>query len=283
VISKSFAAPACKAALAAVILSASASYGAVAQTVSLPPADEQFDYQLGGPYTPARNVGIVVRDRTAAPALGKYNICYVNAFQSQPGDAKWWTAAHPDLLVAVNGKMLVDQDWPGEYLFDTSTAEKRTALMAIVGPWIDACASDGFKAVEADNLDTWTRSRSILTQDSNIEFAKLLVERSHRAGLAIGQKNASEIAPRGKEIGFDFAVAEECHIWSECEAYMAAYGPRVYEVEYSDSQKDGKDNAIKAIDSYNAACKRRGSRISIIFRDRGVVPEGTPGYQYRAC
>jgi hypothetical protein len=272
-----------RAALAVLISAVAVSNGVLANTVLLPPANGQFDYQLGGPYTPADSVEIVVRDRTAQPAHGKYNICYVNAFQSQPGDAHWWTAAHPDLLVTVDGKMLADQNWPGEYIFDISTAEKRTALMAIVGPWIDGCARNGFKAVEADNLDSWTRSGSVLTQDSNIAFAKLLVERSHRAGLAIGQKNASTIAPQGKAIGFDFAVAEECQIWSECEAYMAVYGGRVYEVEYGDAQTDAKGKAVDPVASYLTACRKRGSRIAIIFRDRGVVPKGSADYHYRAC
>ncbi|MBS1165775.1 MAG: secreted protein [Proteobacteria bacterium] len=47
---------------------------AAARDVSLPPANQQFDYQLGGVYTPTSSVGIVVRDRLASPAAGKYNI-----------------------------------------------------------------------------------------------------------------------------------------------------------------------------------------------------------------
>lgn len=60
------------------------------RAVTLPPANGKFDYQLGGAYTPASGTTTVVRDRTASPAAGLYNICYVNGFQTQAVDADWW-------------------------------------------------------------------------------------------------------------------------------------------------------------------------------------------------
>lgn len=270
--------------LAATTLSLSAIGTAAASDVSLPPAEQQFDYQLGGAYAPAGSVGIVVRDRLAPPAAGKYNICYVNAFQTQTSDADWWLKTHPALLARKNGAYIRDPDWPDEYLLDTSTAKKRDALMAIVGPWIDKCAQDGFNAVEPDNLDSWTRSKSVLTKDGNIAFAIRLAERAHAKGLAIAQKNASDLAPIGhSKIGFDFAVAEECQVWSECDGYMAVYGNRVYEIEYADTRKDASGKPIKPIDVYKAACAARGSEISIIYRDRALKPVGSTGYVYKAC
>ncbi|MBS1184003.1 MAG: secreted protein [Proteobacteria bacterium] len=270
--------------LAAAILSVLTASIAAARDVSLPPANQQFDYQLGGAYPPASSVVIVIRDRLASPAAGKYNICYVNAFQTQPADAKWWLKNHPDLLVSKNGTYVVDPEWPDEYLLDTSTSKKRDILLSIVGSWIDTCARDGFDAIEADNLDSWTRSQSILNKEANIAFATRLAQRAHAAGLAIAQKNASELAPIGhSKIGFDFAIAEECQIWSECDDYMAVYGARVYEVEYADSQSDANGNPINPIDVYNAACATRGSKISVIYRDREVRPAGSSGYDYKAC
>ncbi len=270
--------------LAAAFLSVLTASVAAARDVSLPPANQQFDYQLGGAYPPASSVVIVVRDRLASPAAGKYNICYVNAFQTQPADAKWWLKNHPDLLVSRNGTYVVDPEWPDEYLLDTSNSRKRDILLSIVGAWIDTCARDGFNAIEADNLDSWTRSHSILTKQGNIAFATRLAQRAHAAGLAIAQKNASELAPIGlSKIGFDFAIAEECQIWSECEDYMTVYGAHVYEVEYADRQRDANGNPINPIDVYNAACTTRGSKISVIYRDREVRPAGSSGYQYKAC
>lgn len=269
---------------AAAVLSVLTIGTAAARDVSLPPANQQFDYQLGGAYTPASGVGIAVRDRLASPAAGKYNICYVNAFQTQPAEAKWWLKNHPDLLVRKNGTYVADPEWRDEYLLDTSTAEKRNALMSVVGPWIDKCARDGFNAIEADNLDSWTRSQSSLSKEANIAFATRLAERAHAAGLAIAQKNASELAPIGhSSIGFDFAIAEECQVWSDCDDYIAVYGARVYEIEYADSRKDANGNPVKPIDVYRAACATRGSKISIIYRDRELKPAGSVGYEYKAC
>lgn len=270
--------------LVVAVLSAFTLSVAAASDVSLPPANQRFDYQLGGAYTPASDVEIVVRDRLTPPAAGKYNVCYVNAFQTQPADAKWWMKNHPDLLVRKNGAYVADPGWQDEYLLDTSTAKRRDALLAIVGSWIDKCARDGFNAIEADNLDSWTRSQSVLTKEDNIAFATRLADRAHARGLAIAQKNASELTPIGRSrIGFDFAVAEECQLWSECDAYMAVYGARVYEIEYADARRDANGNPINPVDVYTAACAARGGKISVIYRDREVTPAGSPGYEYRAC
>jgi hypothetical protein len=256
----------------------------VGMAVTLPPANGKFDYQLAVPYTPAADVAIVDRDRSAAPAAGKYNICYVNAFQTQPGDTAWWKKNHPDLLVKKNGQFLIDPEWPDELLFDTSTAAKRTALMQIVGPWIDRCASDGYKAIEPDNLDSWTRSAGILKRTHNVEFAKLIVARGHAKNLAVAQKNAPELSLQGATtIGFDFAIAEECQVWSECGDYTDVYGAQVYEIEYNDNTEDADGNPVDPISFYNAACKARGKDISVIYRDRGVLPGNAPGYVYKAC
>ena len=256
-----------------------------ALAVTPPPANGKFDYQLGGAYVPEADVAIVVRDRLAASVPGRYNICYVNAFQTQPGDAAWWKANHPDLLLRQGGDFLIDPNWPDEMLFDTSTADKRKALLAIVGGWIDRCANDGFDAIEPDNLDSWTRSKQLLEPAHNLDFARLLVKRAHERGLAIAQKNASEYASMGAtELGFDFAIVEGCQVWSECDAYIAAYGDQVYEIEYNDSDRDANGKPVQAESFFKTACKARGERISVIYRDRGVsTPERKGVYVYRSC
>jgi hypothetical protein len=239
-----------------------------------PPGNAAFDYQLGGAYRPASGVRIVVRDRRAAPARGRYGVCYVNAFQSQPSEAAWWRAEHPDLLLRRDGRPVADEDWPDELLLDTSTAPKRKAITGIVGGWIDGCAAAGFDAVEPDNLDSWTRSRGALRREHNVALARLLAARAHAAGLAIAQKNAAELAPRGRRIGFDFAIAEECQVYDECGAYVRAYGRRVLEVEYDDA--GGTRN-------FRVACRARGRRIAVTYRDRDLVARGGRGYAFRRC
>ena len=238
------------------------------------PANGQFDYQIGGAYAPVASVVVVDRDRHDAPVAGRYNICYVNAFQSQPEDKAFWTGQHPDLLVRKNGKLVTDPNWPGEYLLDTSTAAKRRSLLAIVWPWVDGCRSSGFAAVEPDNLDSWTRSKQVLTKPDNVAFATLLAQRAHAQGLAIAQKNTTQLGSTGKtQVGFDFAIAEECQVYDECGDYTDVYGNQVVEIEYTDNPRS----------AYTAACTARGAQIAVILRDRDVVPKGTSGYRYESC
>jgi glycosyl hydrolase family 114 len=126
--------------------------------VTLPPAHAKFDYQIGGAYTPPAGVQVVTRDRTAAPAAGLYNICYVNAFQVQPGEQGQWAA---DLLLRdAKGNLVIDEDW-GEPLLDLRTADKRTRIAAKVNGWIDGCAAKGYRAIEPDNYDSYTRSNGL--------------------------------------------------------------------------------------------------------------------------
>src|SRR3954453_2579925 len=104
--------------LAVALVVAGTAAPAAPAAVRPPPADAAVRYQIGGAPPPAPGVGIVDRDRTAAPASGAYNVCYVNAFQTQPEAARWWRAHHRDLLLRRNGKYVVDSAW-NEMLLDT--------------------------------------------------------------------------------------------------------------------------------------------------------------------
>ncbi|MCW2798729.1 MAG: hypothetical protein JWQ70_201 [Aeromicrobium sp.] len=238
-----------------------------------PPVAGVADYQLGGAYRPTANVQIVTRDRADKPVKGTYSICYVNAFQTQPGELSWWKSHHPTLLLRnpKTNDLVHDPGWPDEALLDISTQAKRAAAADVVGRWFDGCAADGYQAVEPDNLDSWTRSRKLLTETDAIDFAKLLIDRAHRARLAIAQKNAAELS--SKRLGFDFAVAEECEQYRECGAYTATYGKKVIEIEYADNGRA----------AFRRACKTRAGAVSILLRDRDVVPAGTKGYVFETC
>lgn len=160
----------------------------------------RVDYQLGGADPPPAGVVTVTRDREAAPAPGTYGICYVNAFQTQPQETVWWQAHHPDLLLRDAGGPVGDPGWPGEVLLDLRTAQKRAAVASVVGGWVDGCAARGYRAVEPDNLDSWTRSRGLITRGQAVAFARLLTARGHRDHLAVAQKNTAELAPRGRAV-----------------------------------------------------------------------------------
>ncbi|NEA76075.1 endo alpha-1,4 polygalactosaminidase [Streptomyces sp. SID13588] len=238
-----------------------------APAVSLPPVHAGFDYQIGQAYTPPAGVRVVTRDHEAPPATGLYNICYINAFQVQPGAEGQWDA---DLLLRDgSGKVVYDDGW-GEALLDLRTADKRQRVAAKVGGWIDGCANKGFQGVEPDNYDSYTRSRGLLSSGAAKSYITLLAERSHSRGLAIAQKNTSELAGSRAQIGLDFAVAEECGAYSECGDYTAAFGSNVIVIEYT---KKG----------LSKACASWGGQLSIVRRDVNVSPAGSSGYVRQTC
>lgn len=238
------------------------------------PAGAVIDYQLGGAYTPAVGVGGVARDSTDAPAEGLYSICYVNGFQTQPADRDAWLADRPDLVLQSDGEPMVDENWPDELILDTSTHDKRQRIAAEIAPSLDLCASAGFDAIEIDNLDSYTRSDGRLSQDDAVALAALYGEHAHAAGLAIAQKNAVELGTRGRdEAGFDFAIAEECHRYSECALYRDVWGDHFVDIEYTDDLRG----------SVAEVCADKQVPASTIVRDRNLTTPSDAQHHFAAC
>jgi hypothetical protein len=227
------------------------------RSIALPPTGTRWDYQLGGARPVPKQVGIVERDRLARPVPGKYDICYVNGYQTQVEQKSFWHR-HWKLVLKDGGRPVVDSVW-GEWLLDTRTAAKRKALTAIIGRWTDRCAKRGFDAVEYDNLDSFSRSHHLLTRGDNKKYAALLVKRAHAAGLAAAQKNWAEW--NGTKVGFDFAVAEQCGQYHECASYVRSYGDHVLAVEYQDR-------------AFRWTCRHFGDRIAVVRRDVDLTKHG---------
>ncbi len=237
--------------------------------ITLPPVNAGLDYQLGGAYDAPAGVEIVSRDRTAAPAAGVYTICYVNGFQIQPDEEAFWLAEHPDLVLRDgNGDPVIDADWD-EMLIDVGTPEKRAAVATIVGGWIDGCADAGFDAIEIDNLDSFSRSGGLLTEDDAVAAMRLFSDAAHAAGLPSAQKNSAELVGRKADMATDFVVAEECNRYDECDVYTAAYGDHVLVIEYR--QQD-----------FDAGCAAFPG-LSIVLRDRDLTTPGAAAYVYDGC
>lgn len=243
--------------------SASAAPTAAVQT---PPAGAVFDYQIGGPYTPASDVEVVTRDYTESPVDGLYNICYVNGFQAQPGAEKEWGNL---LLKDGNGDVVYDGDW-GEAVLDIRTEKKRESIAAKVNAMIDTCADKGYDAVEPDNLDTFTRFEDLLGEDDAMAFIRLLSDHAHEQGLAIGQKNTPDFSTRREETGLDFAVSEECGEWDECDAYTKGFDDDVIVIEYDE-------------DAFAKTCAEYGDRLSVVLRDLDVVTPDDDAYVRETC
>jgi Glycoside-hydrolase family GH114 len=270
---------------AASLIAAFFSLGAVASAtpaVTPPPPGVPFDYQIGGDYPLPAGVEVVTRDWfSGSPEPGIYSTCYINAFQTQADEPN---ADRPDErgnwpAVLVLSSLGDDPNWGGEYLVDISSAAHRRAATAWVKQMITSCAQKGFRAVEFDNLDSWTRfddtplaGRVPFEKRQAIAYARLLTRAAHRRGLAVGQKNTPQLGRRvsRRVIGFDFAVSEECGTYRECAAYTAVFGSRVFDIEYHDP-------------GFGRACASIGARGSVIRRDRNVSVAGSPDYVFRSC
>nr|WP_052477802.1 endo alpha-1,4 polygalactosaminidase [Kibdelosporangium sp. MJ126-NF4]CEL14107.1 DNA for SgaA, complete cds [Kibdelosporangium sp. MJ126-NF4]CTQ88474.1 DNA for SgaA, complete cds [Kibdelosporangium sp. MJ126-NF4] len=259
--------------------------------VELPPPGGQFDYQIGGPYTPDASVKVVSRDREQAPVPGKYNVCYLNAMQTQPdpgadedppnprpnpelvGTTAWYLKYHKDVVLHKDGKPVMDGEW-GEAVLDVTTSAKRKALLEVQKPWIDGCRTSGFQAIEPDNLDSYDRSGGAFKFAQNRDYMVLFNGYAKEKGLAVAQKNVnSEYGNTGPSVGFSFAIAEECAVYDECAEYRTPYGDRYYEVEYTDNPRS----------AFTKECTKNGKTTSIILRDRNVVPKGHKDYHYELC
>jgi hypothetical protein len=90
--------------------------------------------------------------------------------------------------------------------------------------------------------------------------------------LAVGQKNTPQLGAVTSldVIGFDFAVAEECGQFEECDAYTAVFGDAVLVVEYT-------------AEGFDAACRAVGDRLSIVRRDLDVTTPDDPAYVDERC
>ena len=237
--------------------------------LKLPPAGAALDYQLGGAYDPMSAVKVVSRDRTAKPAAGLYNICYVNGFQAQPGEEDFWLSEHAELVLRdSSGEPVIDEDW-NELMLDTSSADKRAKLAEIIGGFIEGCAKSGFDAVEIDNLDSFSRSGGRLSEQNAVELMALLSKRSHASGLPIAQKNSAELVSQRAKLGTDFAIAEECNRYDECGVYTEAYGDMVFVIEYRKSD-------------FDKGCKEFPN-LSMVLRDVELTTPGGSSYVFEGC
>jgi hypothetical protein len=245
-----------------------------APTITLPPVNAPFDYQIGGVYPPAGDVEVVTRDVKASPVPDLYNICYVNAFQTQEeGDVGGPQDWDRDLLLTgEDGTVVIDPEWD-EVILDISEDGKRRRIAQEIDKQIDLCDEKGFDAVELDNYDTYARDvvGGAITADDAQDYIRLLSSYAHDKGLAVGQKNTVELADRHERNGLDFAVAEECGDprWNECDQYVAAFGDHAVFIEYTE---EGLRNACAYAD-----------RVSVVRRDVEVSGPGSEGYVRETC
>ena len=173
-----------------------------------------------------------------------------------------------------------DPEWGGEFLVDISTPPRRQRAARHVAPMVERCARKGFDAVEFDNLDSWTRfdgegsdaPELPFSKADAIDYAELLTDHAHSQHLAVGQKNTPQLGRRNSldVVGFDFAIAEQCGQYDECDRYRSVFGNGMIDIEYGRS-------------GFRAACAAVGRTVSVVLCARLVSTPGSPGYVNDRC
>ncbi|UJP40192.1 endo alpha-1,4 polygalactosaminidase [Cellulomonas palmilytica] len=245
-----------------------------AARIALPAPGSSFEYQIGGAEEPLATTRVVIRDATERPS-GRYDVCYVNGFQTQPDETERLLRDAPELVLHDDGEPVRDEGWPDEALYDLRTAALRTRVAERVAAVMDRCAAAGFDAVEIDNLDSYTRSRGLITASHALAHAELLVDHAHARGLAFAQKNSAELTTKVRALGADLAVTEECQEWDECAVFTAAY-PVVLDVEYDRP-------AFETVCARQARSSSRDPALSVVLRDRDVSPRSARGAVHETC
>lgn len=88
---------------------------------------------------------------------------------------------------------------------------------------IQACKAKGFVAVDPDNVDGYTNDPGFpLTADDQLDYNKFLAATAHSLDLSVGLKN--DVGQLAELVDhFDFAVNEQCHVYSECRGYQDTF------------------------------------------------------------
>lgn len=184
--------------------------------------------------TPAEAVDLDLfdTDTSLVAALknkGKRVICYMSA-----GSWENWRPDKNEFPAIVKGRPL--DGWPGERYLDIRNLD---VLGPIMRARLDLCKSKGFDAIDPDNVDSFeigNRTGFPVTKSDAIKYLRFLAAEAHKRGLAIGLKNATEIAPQLLPV-MDFAVTEDCFAQGWCAVsknFIDADKP-VFEIEYTDN------------------------------------------------
>jgi len=193
-------------------------------------------------------------------ARGGHAVCYISV-----GAWEDWRPDADQFPAEVIGKNY--QGWPGEKWLDIRQIDK---LAPILRARLDLCALKGFDGVEPDNVEIYDNDSGFpITYADQLAFAIWLANEAHTRGLAIGLKNAPDMAVDALPY-FDFSVLEDCHAYNWCadlRPFIEA-GKPVFAIEYTDMGVD-----------FNAACaeaKSLGVSMLLKHRNLDAYREGCP-------
>jgi hypothetical protein len=169
---------------------------------------------------------------------GNHVVCYISV-----GAWEDWRPDADQFPADVIGKDY--KGWPGEKWLDIRQIDK---LAPILRPRLDLCAEKGFDGVEPDNVEIIGNDSGFpITYADQLTFAIWLANEAHVRGLAIGLKNAPDMAADVLPY-FDFSVLEDCFVYGWCadlRAFIDA-GKLVFAIEYTDMGVDFKAACAEA-------------------------------------
>jgi hypothetical protein len=188
----------------------------------------------------------------ALHAAGRKVVCYISV-----GSWEDWRPDADQFPSEVLGEDY--EGWPGEKWLDIRQID---ALAPILRLRLDLCAARGFDGVEPDNMEVLGNETGFpITYADQLAFAIWLANEAHARGLAIGLKNAPDMAADVQPY-FDFAITEDCFYYGWC-GQMTPFleaGKPVFAVEYTDMDID-----------FEAACaEARALGLTMVLKDRDL-------------
>ncbi len=160
---------------------------------------------------------------------GKTVICYFSAGTYED----WRPASYNNFSSSVIGNGL--DDWPGESWLDIRSSN----VLSVMKKRLDLAKSKGCHGVDPDNVDGYGNDTGFgLSKSHSVKYLRNLASEASKRGLTIGLKNSSEIASSVSSF-LSWVVAEECHEWSECDAYktFSNKGKKVFLIEYQNPKR----------------------------------------------
>lgn len=161
---------------------------------------------------------------------GVYPMCYINV-----GATEDWRPDIKSFPSEVIGNAY--DGWDGEHWLDIRNIR---ALAPIMEARIKMCKEKGFLGIDPDNLDSYqTNTGFTITKEDQLTYLKWLAALAHKHGMAIGLKNAPNLAPE-LEPHFDWTLTESCFDqgWCEKTQVFRRAGKPVYIIEYTDNNTD---------------------------------------------
>ncbi len=165
---------------------------------------------------------------------GRLVICYFSA-----GSWEDWREDASDFPKDAIGKAL--DGWEGENWLDI----RSKGVREIMKERLDLAREKGCDAVDPDNMDGYTNDTGFdLSASDQLDYNKFIAIEARKRGLSVGLKN-DLLQIKELEPYYDFAVNEQCHIYSECDyldPFVKANKP-VYNIEYASKYVKNENGA----------------------------------------